>query len=44
MNKPTKAAARNIQKGRPDRSTPAQVATARGIAKPDPAMKKKGGR
>ena len=44
MHKPTKAAAKNIQSGRPDRATPAQVATAKGITKPDPAFLKKKGR
>ena len=44
MHKPTPAAKRNIQRGRPDRSTPAERATAQGIAKPNPALSKRKGK
>ena len=42
-HKPTPAAKRHIQHGRPDRATAAEVATAKGIAKPDPALSKRKG-
>lgn len=35
MHKPTRAAAKNIQHGRPEKAPPPEIANRRGIAKPD---------
>ena len=44
MHKPTKAAVRNIQTGRPDTKGAGQKATEKGIAKPNPALVKQHGK